>query len=179
MSDSKWKSDYERFKSTKQIAPPQHLNERVLSFVRSELSPSPWKVFSKISFIHFIAAILTLSVCPQFGFRVFGEGMGLMHYFMSFGPVGCPIACGAFFMGTSLFVSTFLLNPQELRVLRSHRLTELGTLTMLSLGFFIMMDPSSIVLSFALAWLLGAIISGIAILEISCLLMSGVKHSKN
>lgn len=170
MNGSKWKSDYQEFKDVKQITPPQHLNESVLSFVRGELSPSPWKVFSKVSFIHLISALVTLSFCPQFGFRIFGEGMGLMQHFMHLGSWGCMMACGSFFLGATLVLSLFVLKPAEILALRSHRIATLGALVLLSLGFFIMVDADHILFSIASAWALGSMLGGIAVLELGWIL---------
>ncbi len=166
MNDQKWKSEFEEFKNLEGVTPPKEVSERILGLVERDLKVSPWGVFSKLSLIHFLSALFTLSICPQFGFRILGDGMGIMHYFMSLGSMGCPMACGSFFLGTSLIAATPFLRGQELRVLRSHRFAELGALTLLSLGFFIMLDPSSVVASFALAWVLGSIAGGALVLEV-------------
>lgn len=166
MDDKKWKSDFQEFKNSIGITPPEEVSERILAVVNEDLKVSPWGVFSKLSLIHLFSALFTLSLCPQFGFRVFGEGMGLMHYFMSLGSVGCPMLCGAFFLGTSLLIATFVLSREELRALRSHRLAELGALTLLSLGFFIMIDPGNVVASFAISWMFGSLLGGFLVLEL-------------
>ncbi|MBU6374363.1 MAG: hypothetical protein KGQ59_00040 [Bdellovibrionales bacterium] len=166
MNDQKWKSEFEEFKNATGVTPPKEVSERIIALVEKDLKVSPWGMFSKLSLIHLFSALFTLSICPQFGFRVLGDGMGLMHYFMSLGSFGCPMACGSFFLGTSLLVATILLKGHELRALRSHRFAELGALTLLSLGFFIMVDPSSVVTSFTLAWVLGSLTGGAAVLEI-------------
>jgi hypothetical protein len=166
MNDRNWKSEFQEFRNGAAVRPPREVSERIYAQVERDLNVSAWGVFSKLSLIHAGSALFTLSICPQFGFRAFGEGMGLMHYFMSLGTVGCPLACGAFFLGMSLLLATLILSAQELRVLRSHRWAGLGALTLLSLGFFLMADPVDIVASFAIAWVFGAVVGGYLVLEL-------------
>lgn len=156
--------DFEDFKTVEPMSPPPILSDRIFARVQNDLNPSPWKVFAKLSIIHFLSALVTLSICPQFGVRALGEGMGLMHYFMSLGTYGCMVACGSFFLGSTVLVAMLLLRPEEVRVIRSHRLSELGTLTGLSMGFFLMLEVE-FVLGFFLAWALGSFAGGVLTLE--------------
>jgi hypothetical protein len=133
--------------------------------VHADLNPSVFKVFSKLVSIHIAVAAITLSICPQFGFRIFGDGMGLMHYFMRLGSFGCPVACGSFFMGLSVLFACFILKGEEVRKIKKTWILQFGILALLSLGFFIMID-SDLILGFALAWLLGGMLGSLISLEI-------------
>ena len=82
------------------------ISRNILSRVHADLNPSAYFVFSKLLIIHVFSALVTLSMCPQFGVRLLGEGMGLMHTFMILGPFGCLVACGMFFTGTSVFIAS-------------------------------------------------------------------------
>lgn len=167
MTSRKFSSkDFLDFKASESLNPPAFLSEKILDQVSNDLNPSPWKIFAKLSLIHFFVALLTLSICPQFGFRVLGNGAGLMGAFMSFGPYGCMLACGSFFLGTSVLVASFLLRPEELRQLKKNVFLEVSALAALSIGFFIMIDAANIVFGFALAWLLGSMMTGMAFVEI-------------
>ena len=157
--------DFEDFKKGEPVTPPTAVSENLLAKVYHDLNPSSWKVFSKLALIHFFTAAAMLSVCPQFGFRLFGKGMGLMGYFMHFGEYGCMLACGSIFLSSSVLIAMLLLRPEEIRVIRNNRLLELGALTLLSLGFFIMVSAAEIVFGFALAWVLGSLLGGILTLE--------------
>lgn len=170
MNDQKLKSEFEAFKSSEGVTPPKEVTERILAFVEKDLKISPWGVFSKLSLIHLFSALFTLSICPQFGFRILGDGMGIMHYFMSLGSFGCPMACGSFFLGTSILLAMIFLKTNEVRVLRSYRLAELGALTLSSLGVFIMVSPADIITTFTLAWILGSLAGGMAVLELGWIL---------
>ncbi len=149
--------------------PSAALTSRILGDAHRALHPSAWRVFTKLAGIHFAVALLTLSVCPQFGFRIFGEGHGLMHTFMQFGVVGCMAACGAFFVGTSVLVASLLLLPEEIRVLRQRRALQLGSLTTLSLGAFFMAN-TTIVAHLGLIWAAGSVFGGLLTLEAGWLL---------
>lgn len=145
--------------------PPSRISEGVVKKVRQELNPSAWSVFAKLALIHALTSLGSLSLCPQFGVHVFGNGIGLMDYFMKMGSVACMGACGAIFVGASLLVASAVLRPEEVRVIRKNRLLELGALSFLSLGVFVMLD-AQIVLAFAAAWALGSLLGGIATLEL-------------
>lgn len=154
-------AEYAEFRSAHASVPaPSALLERV----HRDLNPSLTHLLTKISLIHIVSALVTLSVCPQFGFRLIGEGHGLMHYFMALGSAGCPLACGVFFLGTSFSLSAFVMNRDELRKLRESRLLILTVLVLASLGFFKVMD-GEFFLEFSLFWIVGAFLGGWLTLE--------------
>jgi hypothetical protein len=158
------KNEFEDFKNAESVTPPQGVSDQILARVQNNLNPSAWRVFAKLAGIHVVTALVTLSICPQFGIRVFGSGTGLMGYFMSLGKYGCMVACGCFFLGSSVLVAIALMRPEEIRVIRSRRLFELGALTLLSLGFFIMLQ-AQVVLGIFVAWTFGSLLGGILVLE--------------
>ncbi len=88
-----------------------------------------------------------------------------MRFFLPFGTYGCVALCGAFFVGATLFASGIILRPEELRVLRGHRLLQISALTLVSLGALIMLE-AEVLLAFAFAWIIGSILGGIAMLEL-------------
>jgi hypothetical protein len=160
------KADFQDFQTVSPMAPPRDLSDRVQLLIRHELNPSPWKVFAKLSGIHFVIGTVTLALCPQFGFRLVGDGMGLMTYFMGLGVHGCMAACGALFVGSSLAAAGLLLKPEEVRVLRQQQVLQLAALSLLSLGAFLMVD-AEILVGFAFAWALGSLLGGALMLELS------------
>jgi len=162
------KKDFNEFINEESIQPPKGLSDNILKMVDTDLNPSAWSVFAKLSLIHFFSALLTLSICPQFGFRVFGSGTGLMGVFMNLGYYGCMIACGIFFLGTSFLIAVITLQSQEIKVLRKHRWVQIVSLASLSLGAFIMLD-AQIVFGFALAWIIGTFIGAFSVLELGWL----------
>ena len=157
--------DYQDFLKGAGSRPTRRITEQIFASVRTDLNPNAYWLFAKLLMIHTVTAVATLSVCPQFGFRVLGEGMGLMHVFMAFGTFGCFVACGSFFMGTSLLVASLTLKAGEIRKIRRNRWLMTGTLTLLSLGFFIMIGPE-IIFSLTMPWLVGSLVGSIFTLEL-------------
>lgn len=157
--------EYREFQKDGEFTPPPIVSEAILARVESDLNPSAWRVFSKIAAVHFLVGLVTLSLCEQLGVRLLGEGAGLMHYFMVLGPHGCMAACGAFFIGSSLLLGSWILSPDEVRALRRHRWLQVAALVLLSLGALVMAD-AEIVLGFALAWILGSWLGGVGMLEL-------------
>ncbi len=149
---------------TEEVDPPSVLAENIMLRVKQDLSPDPLKVFAKVCLIHFLVACFTLSICPQFGLRLFGEGPGIMGWFMNLRPSVCAVACGSFFIGTSVFVAGLSLRPEELRVLQREKWLAVSALVLLSLGFFIMAD-TNIAFVFAAFWAFGSLFSGISLVE--------------
>ena len=156
--------EFEVFVATPPATPPQSVSGEIFCKIQADLLPSIGKVFSKLALIHIATSLFTLSVCPQFGFSVFETGMGLNHLFMAFGETGCAMACGFFFLGSTAVIATLLLKKEDLNVLKTNRLSELTALTLISLGFFIMMN-AQLVLSVAIAWFLGSVMGGALMLE--------------
>lgn len=169
--NSKLKSEFDEFMNNSENAGAESAatstqDQAFFDLVSRDLNPAPSRVFAKLLSIHAVTTLFTLSVCPQFGFRLLGEGMGLMHFFSVFGEYGCLFACGSFFMGTSLLVASLLLSRDEIRQVRKHRVLELGSLALLSLGFFFMLDQS-ILIPLAVAWVMGGFLSSQAFLELA------------
>lgn len=143
---------------------PARVSASILGQVHADLNPSFARVLAKLGVIHAVVSIGTLSVCPQFGLRLFGEGMGLMHWFMGLGPLGCAAVCGTFFVGSSFALSALLLTRPEWRAIRNQRVLTVTALVLLSLGAFRMMN-AEFFLEASVAWLAGALLAGGLILE--------------
>jgi len=160
--------EYTAFVESSGVTPPPAIDRAVRETIGAKLQPSFGRVFSKLSVTHVVASAVTLSVCPQFQFRLVGEGHGLMELFMdAFGPLGCTIACGVFFMGVSAALATAVLNREEARSLRGRTLPAVLALLLPSLGFFALagamsgaLSPTDFVQTDTLVWLLGGLAGG-------------------
>jgi hypothetical protein len=144
---------------------PNELNQKIMDHVRGKLHPNLTQLMLKFFIIHIIAGVFTLALCPQFGFTTFKLPFNLMNTFMVFGMAVCNFLCGIFFTATSVILSAFVLERDEVRALK-HKKT-LATLTILlsSIGFFSIMNPN-VFLELSLLWLLGAAMGVIFTLEI-------------
>ena len=94
-------------------------DDSLLSYVQSDLKRLPWRSTMKLMCVHIFSACMSVMICTQFGLSFF-KSMGLMHYFMSLGHLGCFAACGMFFMLMSLFGAYFFLKPDELAYIKQH-----------------------------------------------------------
>ncbi|MFA6238218.1 MAG: hypothetical protein WC635_12870 [Bacteriovorax sp.] len=135
---------------------PEQLNQKILNEIKTRLNPDLKILFLKLFFIHVSTAVVTLSICPQFGFALFRTNINLMDVFMKISPQFCDFACGAFFTAASIFSALVILSRDELRVLRSKQIYSTLMLALSSVGFLIMLNPQLFV-QFTFLWLIGCI----------------------
>lgn len=159
-----WDKDFAEFLSAEDVSVPDALSRRLTARIRSELNPSPWTVFGKVALIQFLIGSASLLFCPQFGVA-FTSSMGIMPYLMRFGDGVCMLGCGAVFTSLSLLVSSLVLPPEAVRVLKRGRILQLVSLATLSLGAFLCVG-GEVVATLGLAWILGALLGGAATLEL-------------
>lgn len=145
---------------------PNQLSDKILTNVHEKLNPNLSGLIAKVFCIHLITAVVTLSVCPQFGFKLFKLPVNLMHSFMAFGLPICNFLCGVFFTATSILVASMILNRDELRVIKFQKTLLSATLLLSSIGFFSIMNPN-LFLEFSFLWLFGAILGIILTLKLS------------
>lgn len=159
------KNDFSDFMNSGNERPPTHLSESIFNMVASDLNPQLSKIYSKFLFVHLLASAISLSICPQFGFRLFGEGHGLMKYFMNFGTYGCYVACGSFFIGVSYALMGVVLSKAEFLRIYRNRFALTTSIVLISLGFFFM-SGTDVLLGIAVSWVVGALGFGILTLEL-------------
>lgn len=156
-------SNYADFLSVEEINPPNHLNEKVLSQVEAILFPSPFLVLGRLGLIVFFVGLLNLVLCPQFGVG-FARESGLFEFFMTFGHHACKVFCGAFFLGSGLFISTIFLKIEDLKVIRQYRFLQISALSSIALVIFIAAG-GSVYFNAATYWFAGALLGGITCFE--------------
>ncbi|AUN97277.1 hypothetical protein DOM21_15270 [Bacteriovorax stolpii] len=145
---------------------PPSVNEKILTSVHTKLHPKVSYLLGKVFLAHILSSIITLSVCPQFGFKIFKLPINLMHTFMVFGLPVCNFLCGLFFTTTSMLIASIVLNRDEVRALRHKEVLAASVLILSSIGFFGIMNPN-LFIEFSLLWLLGAVLGVILTVEIS------------
>lgn len=159
-----WIEEFQEFMGADQAQVPKAVSDSILARVNSDLNPSSWLVFAKVSAIHAVMGFITLLFCPQFGLG-FTDGMGLMALFMRFGDQACMVGCGAVFMGGSLLTASIVLRSEELRVIRGTEILQVSTLALLSMGVFICAGVG-VVASLGAFWVLGSILGGLGTFEL-------------
>lgn len=145
---------------------PNHISEKILSTVHEKLHPKLSHLILKLFAVHMATAVVTLSVCPQFGFKIFSLPVNLMNSFMMFGMPACYFLCGLFFTGTSILMASIVLKRDEIRALKFHKTLATLALLLSSIGFFAIMNPHMF-LEFSMLWLIGAITGVVMTLEVS------------
>jgi hypothetical protein len=145
---------------------PTSLNEKIKKQVYNNLHPKMSTLIAKVFAIHLATAILTLSVCPQFGLKLLKLPVNLMHSFMTLGLPACNFLCGIFFTATSMIMASLILRRDEVRALKFQKILAASTLILSSIGFFSIMNPN-LFLEFSFLWLAGAILGVVLTLEVS------------
>ncbi|MGZ3788919.1 MAG: hypothetical protein ACXVLQ_10365 [Bacteriovorax sp.] len=143
---------------------PNHLSDKILGEIKARILPDIKIILVKVLAIHVLTAVLTLSICPQFGFSLFKTGINLMDVFMKIGPHFCDFACGIFFTSASVTTILLALSRDEIRVLRFRPFLMASTMVLTSLGFFLMLNPGLFV-QVTLLWFVGAVLGTAASLE--------------
>lgn len=149
----------------------EHINAKILSDIKKRLNPDLKNILAKLIGVHTLTTIITLAICPQFGFQFFKTSLNLMHYFMKFGQHFCDFACGTFFTVTSCFIATLIISRDELRVLKFNKFLAVFSLVLLSIGFFAIMSPQ-VFFELTLLWIIGASIGATLGLELGIRLQS-------
>ena len=142
------------------------VNDKILSTVKNKLHPKISLLLVKLLLIHTSTALITLSLCPQFGFKLFKLPINLMYSFMILGMPVCNFLCGLFFTTTSMIVASIILERDELRALKFKKTLAAGSLLLASIGFFSIMNPQLFV-EFSILWLIGAFSGIVLTLEVS------------
>lgn len=120
-------------------------------------------MFAKVFSLHAFAGLLTLLICPQFGWSPFDAPEHLPHIFMSYGVWACGLFCGSIFMGAGTFLKMALLKENELENYQRKiwaNATIVGAL-LLGLLMFAGRDTSAgayLSLTFIGFWLIGALL---------------------
>lgn len=143
---------------------PTSLTDKIKTTIHEQVRPKMNYLIAKLFAIHIATAVITLSVCPQFGIRAFKSSLNLMHTFMVFGLPVCNFLCGVFFTATSIGIASVILKRDEIRALKFNKTLTSASLILSSVGFFSIMNPN-LFLEFSLLWLLGALFGIVVTLE--------------
>ena len=131
------------------------LDDLILQTIKSKITPPLVPLVLKILCLHLSAAVISLSLCPQFGIKLFHFDINLMRSFMVFGLTLCHFFCGAFFSTLSTLVIWIGLNKDERRYIKFHKKMILALIILSSIGFFAIMRID-LFLEFSLIWIIGA-----------------------
>jgi|SRR6185312_54273 len=171
LKNKKLGAEFNEFLSAPEINPPTKLNHAILSHVHQELNPTAHRVFIKVLGIHTVVSLFSLSICSQFGIRVLPLYDAMESMMSLVGKTYCMALCGLLYLGFSALALSFLLKPEEVKVIRRHKILQLTLLTGLSLGVFLCLGAEVLFIPAAL-WMAGSLIGGIVTLELGWMLRS-------
>lgn len=152
------KNDFESFKNEVSDTSGSSF---VLNKIQTEIAlsaPKKSSVAMKMGAIHLGSSVLTLTVCPQFGTRLFFEGEGLMDVFMKISPMFCQAFCGAFYLAATFVIARLIMSYDEWLVVTRSRVLSIGGLALVSLGVFAML-AQGISFEAGVFWIFGAIVA--------------------
>ena len=110
--NDKNKNEFESFMNASANA-PKGISEQLTFNIHTDLKRLPLRTFVKTLSAHWLAGILTLVVCPQFGWNPFSSSPHLPHIFMEYGMWVCGLFCGIIFMALGALISLLFLNGNE------------------------------------------------------------------
>lgn len=179
--NDKIRSEFKEF-LTGSDKPSKEFDANFLNLMQAKISPDIAQVWPKFVLAQLAAAVITLSVCPQFGVGPIGGGHGLGHLFMSYGEAACAAFCGAFFLATGTAVAMLILKKGERREVFNYRFRILGAVSVAS--FLILMGiGTSLELPMLysgtleyLMWLIGAYATSLMVMQLSGMSLSFSKN---
>lgn len=165
MTNQNWNEEFQTFLQVDEVDPPEDLSQSVLKQVETDLRPTLWRVLRRVALVHLLVGTATLSVCPQFGVAL-GKERALFEFLMRYGHAVCTATCGAFFLGVSALIASFVLQREEVRLLRQHRVTPWVSLGLFSLMVFHIFGEN-VLTTMGLIWLSGAVLGAGILSEVS------------
>jgi hypothetical protein len=97
---------------------PTHVYSQTLKVATLSLNSS--KMLLKFYLVNFIGAMLTVSICPQYGLGPFGGEFGLVKAIMNLGPVLCGVFCASIFFGSGNILAFLFLDKFEKNWIARH-----------------------------------------------------------
>ena len=168
--------EFNDFMNASDVKPPIKLSESVLAHVNQELNPSNQNVFLKMLAVHTVVSFFSLSICSQFGIQTLKVYDAMDSFMAVAGHTYCMAFCGLLYLGISALAFSFLLKPEDIKVIRRHKVLQLTLLTGTSLGVFLCLGAEVLLVPGAL-WVGGSLIGGIASLELGWSLRTVVRNS--
>jgi len=147
--------EFSEFVQIEPVVPSKGIDDTITKMVARDLSPPPWKVYSKFSLIHVFSGLLTLIICPQFGTGLgrHNEFLHAIHTLTT--PTVFYLFCGLFFVVLGAGVSGFVLNRAEIRTVGDYKFIFFAVYSVLAYFMLVTLGTEVFVLS-SLAWILGA-----------------------
>ncbi|MDD0851740.1 hypothetical protein HBN50_01480 [Halobacteriovorax sp. GB3] len=145
---------------------PEALSGSIISRIHGDLNVNQSLLFTKLLLVHGFIGTLTLIFCPQFNLS-FTHNHEFYHYIHhTYGMKICMLVCGTIFLGTGSLFAGLILNSNELLSLRKSKYLLTLAISSLALSCFYLFG-AELYLTMSLMWLLGALGSSVALLEVN------------
>lgn len=158
-------NEFREFMSASETAPPAHLNRSILQTIDGKLNPSGQSVFVKMLGIHTVVSLFSLSICSQFGIQTFHVYDAMTTMMKVVGHTYCMAFCGLLYLSLSGIAMSFLLAPEDVKIIRRHKLLQLALLSGVSLGVFLCLGAEILMVP-AIVWIAGSLLGGLITIEL-------------
>lgn len=148
---------------------PNDLAKKVHHLIYQDLNPSHKNVFFKLILVHSFIGTLTMIFCPQFNLSL-TNSYELFHYFhRSFGHEICMMICGGIFLGSGVLFAVSILSESEIRKVKESSFLYYTAMSIAAVSSFGLLG-ATIYLNLLAFWLIGAILTGALLFNVSSLL---------
>ncbi|OIQ18932.1 MAG: hypothetical protein BM556_06520 [Bacteriovorax sp. MedPE-SWde] len=170
------KQDFKDFLRTNKSSPSEDTSKNILNSIRREMIPNKGIVFTKLILVQAFIGAITMIFCPQFSMSLTSNDE-LYHFFhRTFGHYGCMMVCGSIFIGSGALFSSTILNWAEIRLLKESKLLSyFGLSGLFALSFLFV--GAQVYLDVAIAWMIGATLSGSVFFQVSTILKKKIQLS--
>jgi len=153
-------SEFVEFIEISPVVPSKEKDRVVMDMVSRDLHPTPIKVYSKFALIQSFSGLLTLTVCPQFGFG-FGQHNQFLHTLhAATTPIVFYLLCGVFFVLLGAIMSGGILNQDETRTVGSKKFVCFAIFSVFAYLVLVALGSEAFAVS-SLVWILGAFMGNI------------------
>ncbi len=160
------RKEYAEFLLAKEIEPPIQFRENIFKIIQKELNPSFSSVLVILGLIHTVAGAVTLLFCSQFGVGFSEFGKHFFHQLHQLSPVLCMGFCGSLFVGSGAALGSYLLRPEQIRIVRKHGFAYLAFISIFFLLVFLSLGQHSFNAVEVVSWIMAAILIGRVIFEL-------------
>lgn len=164
------KNDFHEFMKS-EAEPSLEAENLIKTEIARDLYWLPSLTFIKTLAAHWLAGLITLSFCPQFGWNPFNTSVHLPHIFMKYGMWACGLFCGSAFMALGASATFVVLTSNERVYLARRDWLFAASLSALSMGALMILAQGAsgadvfFTESFIAFWVIGAFVFDFATLK--------------
>lgn len=159
------KNVYSDFLNSEKSIPPRDISEKINLLIQTDLKPTFFSVFAKLTVAHFFVSLVSLSICPQFDLQTLPLFNFMKTFLHSLDHNLCQLACGVFFLSLTGFAGYFTLNIEEFNFLGKNKFLQVSLLSLLSIGVLTCAGANVFFVPL-MFWLIGTTVGGILSIQL-------------